>query len=66
MKSEPTESECWLVIGAHQAGATEGRCAEIAGLPRSAAHKIISNFKKLGSPQASTVNSASVFMPSRK
>ncbi|KAI7886150.1 hypothetical protein K492DRAFT_203473 [Lichtheimia hyalospora FSU 10163] len=66
MKSDPTESDCWLVIGAHQAGATEGRCAEIAGLTRSAAHKIISNFKKLGSPQASTVNSASVFLTSHK
>jgi hypothetical protein len=51
-----TEEECWFVIGAHQAGATERQCSELSGLSKTITHNIITNFKKLGSPHASKLS----------
>ncbi|KAG0169154.1 hypothetical protein DFQ28_003177 [Apophysomyces sp. BC1034] len=62
-KQQISESDCWLVIGAHQAGATERQCAELSGLPKTTAHNIIRNFKKLGSPHVSTLNASAIMTP---
>lgn len=51
-----TEEECWFVIGAHQAGASERQCSELSGLSKTIIHKIIRSFKKLGSPHASKLS----------
>lgn len=51
-----SEQDCWFVIGAHQAGATERQCSELSGLSKTVTHNIISNFKKLGSPHASKLS----------
>ncbi|KAI8077600.1 hypothetical protein BDF21DRAFT_421370 [Thamnidium elegans] len=51
-----SEQDCWFVIGAHQAGATERQCSELSGLSKTVTHNIIHNFKKLGSPHASKLS----------
>ncbi|KAL0087731.1 Homeodomain-like DNA binding domain-containing transcription factor [Phycomyces blakesleeanus] len=59
-KQEISEADCWFVIGAHQAGATERECSNLSGLPKSTTHNIIKNFKKLGSPHSSVLSMASI------
>jgi hypothetical protein len=61
-----SEADCWFVIGAYQAGATEKECSDLSGLSRSSAHSIISNFKKLGSPHASALSMNTLLTQSRK
>ncbi|CEP11503.1 hypothetical protein [Parasitella parasitica] len=51
-----SEKDCWFIIGAHQAGATERQCSELSGLSKTVTHNIITNFKKLGSPHASSLS----------
>lgn len=51
-----SEQDCWFIIGAHQAGATERQCSELSGLSKTVTHNIIHNFKKLGSPHASKLS----------
>lgn len=51
-----SEKDCWFVIGAHQAGATERQCAALSGLSKTVIHNIITNFKKMGSPHATTLS----------
>lgn len=51
-----TEEECWFVIGAHQAGATERECSDLSGLSKTITHNIINNFKKQGSPHATKLS----------
>lgn len=51
-----SEEECWFIIGAHQAGASERYCSELSGLSKTITHNIIQNFKKLGSPHASNLS----------
>ena len=51
-----SEEDCWFVIGAHQAGATERECSELSGLSKTVTHNIITNFKKLGSPHATKLS----------
>lgn len=51
-----SEEDCWFVIGAHQAGASERQCSELSGLSKTVTHNIIRNFKKLGSPHASNLS----------
>ncbi|KAF7722420.1 hypothetical protein EC973_003159 [Apophysomyces ossiformis] len=65
-KQQISESDCWFVIGAHQAGATERQCAELSGLPKTTAHNIIRDFKKLGSPKAASLNMATIMNPRLK
>ncbi|KAI7868995.1 hypothetical protein BDF14DRAFT_1723498 [Spinellus fusiger] len=59
-KPHPSEADCWFIIGAHQAGATERQCADMSGIPKSTTHTILANFRKLGSPHASLLNMSSV------
>lgn len=51
-----TEEECWFVIGAHQAGASERECSDLSGLSKTITHNIINNFKKQGSPHATKLS----------
>lgn len=51
-----SEKDCWFVIGAHQAGATERQCSDLSGLSKTITHNIITNFKKMGSPHASSLS----------
>lgn len=59
-----SEKDCWFVIGAHQAGATERQCSELSGLSKTITHNIITNFKKMGSPHASNMSSVNALMNS--
>lgn len=59
-----SEKDCWFVIGAHQAGATERQCSELSGLSKTITHNIITNFKKMGSPHASSMSSVNALMNS--
>lgn len=60
-----SEKDCWFVIGAHQAGATERQCSELSGLSKTITHNIITNFKKMGSPHASSMSSVNALMNSK-
>lgn len=60
-----SEKDCWFVIGAHQAGATERQCSELSGLSKTITHNIITNFKKMGSPHASNMSSVNALMNSK-
>ncbi|KAI7904588.1 uncharacterized protein BX663DRAFT_502891 [Cokeromyces recurvatus] len=51
-----SEKDCWFVIGAHQAGASERQCSELSGLSKTVTHNILANFKKMGSPHASNLS----------
>lgn len=51
-----SEKDCWFIIGAHQAGATERQCSDLSGLSKTITHNIITNFKKMGSPHASSLS----------
>ncbi|KAI8062809.1 uncharacterized protein B0P05DRAFT_556203 [Gilbertella persicaria] len=70
--SKISDKDCWFVIGAHQAGASERQCAELSGLSRRVIHNIITNFRKLGSPHANQlsldnlIDSACESVPSEK
>jgi hypothetical protein len=44
------ESKRWLIIGAHQAGATEKHIARISGLSKTAVRNIILNYQRTGTP----------------
>ncbi|KAI9020148.1 hypothetical protein CLU79DRAFT_755911 [Phycomyces nitens] len=61
-----SEADCWFVIGAHQAGATERECSELSGLPKSTTHNIIKDFKKLGSPHSSALSMSSILDAPKK
>ncbi|KAI9469010.1 MAG: hypothetical protein EXX96DRAFT_654629 [Benjaminiella poitrasii] len=54
--NQVSEEDCWFVIGAHQAGASERQCAELSGLSKTIIHNILANFKKMGSPHASNLS----------
>lgn len=60
-----SEKDCWFVIGAHQAGATERQCSELSGLSKTITHNIITNFKRMGSPHASSMSSVNALMNSK-
>ncbi|KAI8391270.1 uncharacterized protein BYT42DRAFT_526687 [Radiomyces spectabilis] len=59
-KTQITEADCWFVVGAHQAGATEQMCSDLSGLSKSATHTIIKNFRKQGSPHAAHLSVATM------
>ncbi|KAI8971443.1 hypothetical protein BDF20DRAFT_915265 [Mycotypha africana] len=44
------EAKRWMVIGAYQAGASEGRIAKISNLSRPAVRNILLNYKRTGRP----------------
>lgn len=44
------EAKRWLIIGAHQAGASEKHVARISGLSRTAVRNIILNYQRTGTP----------------
>ncbi|KAI8339048.1 hypothetical protein BC941DRAFT_421966 [Chlamydoabsidia padenii] len=47
---DSADAKRWLIIGAHQAGASEKRVARIAGLSRTAVRHIILNYQRTGNP----------------
>ncbi|KAI8883444.1 hypothetical protein K501DRAFT_333348 [Backusella circina FSU 941] len=47
---DAAESKRWLIIGAHQAGATEKHIARISGLSKTAVRNIILNYQRTGTP----------------
>lgn len=61
-----SDKDCWFVIGAHQAGASERQCAELSGLSRGVIHNIILNFRKLGSPHADQLSLDNLIDPTKR
>ncbi|KAI8354129.1 hypothetical protein EDC96DRAFT_516936 [Choanephora cucurbitarum] len=61
-----SDKDCWFVIGAHQAGASERQCAELSGLSRGAIHNILMNFRKLGSPHANQLSLDNLIDPHKR
>lgn len=47
---EKNEAKRWLIIGAHQAGATDKKIARMCGVNQPSVRRIILNFQKTGSP----------------
>lgn len=47
---ENNEAKRWLIIGAHQAGATDKKIARMCGVNQPSVRRIILNFQKTGSP----------------
>lgn len=47
---EQNDAKRWLIIGAHQAGATPKQIARMCGVNRPSVRRIILNFQKTGSP----------------
>jgi transposase len=47
---DSSEAKRWLIIGAHQAGASEKRVARISGLSKTAVRHIILNYQRTGNP----------------
>ncbi|SAM03442.1 hypothetical protein [Absidia glauca] len=45
-----SDAKRWLIIGAHQAGASEKRVARISGLSKTAVRHIILNYQRTGDP----------------
>ncbi|KAI8089235.1 uncharacterized protein BX664DRAFT_332492 [Halteromyces radiatus] len=45
-----SDAKRWLIIGAHQAGASEKRVARISGLSKTAVRHIILNYQRTGTP----------------
>lgn len=52
--TEKNDAKRWLIIGAHQAGATNGKIARMCGLNPASVRRIILNFQKTGSPSIPT------------
>lgn len=56
MKENPTtktnknDAKRWLIIGAHQAGATDKQIAKMCGISQPSVRRIILNFQTTGSP----------------
>lgn len=44
------EAKRWMIIGAHQAGATERKIARISGLSTTAVRHILLNYQQNGTP----------------
>lgn len=47
---EQNDAKRWLIIGAHQAGASDKKIARMCGVNQPSVRRIILNFKKTGSP----------------
>jgi transposase len=47
---ENNETKRWLIIGAHQAGASDKKIARMCGVNQPSVRRIILNFQKTGSP----------------
>ncbi|KAI8334666.1 hypothetical protein BC941DRAFT_431826 [Chlamydoabsidia padenii] len=47
---DASDAKRWLIIGAHQAGASEKRVARISGLSKTAVRHIILNYQRTGDP----------------
>jgi transposase len=47
---DASDAKRWLIIGAHQAGASEKRVARISGLSKTAVRHIILNYQRTGNP----------------
>lgn len=47
---ENNEAKRWLIIGAHQAGASDKKIARMCGINQPSVRRIILNFQKTGSP----------------
>jgi hypothetical protein len=48
--TDKSDAKRWLIIGAHQAGATDRQIAKMCGINQPAVRRIILNFKTSGSP----------------